>query len=318
MNEQRALSTLAAGNWQAAAQHLRKAADAAASRGEKQRAAHYEQMAATLFRATGSLDDALAAAARTAERDRESPRARFAAHAERAETLLERGDYADAAACWRAALQEADAIPLPPRARATVLRRLATTLAQGDEAAQAWATMDEAASLSRKSEHPADVPWIELEQAQLALAAGHLQHARAVLERPGLTAAAAADRAVEAERCRALADYALADGDLAAAEKQATRAIEAALEAVAPVTYFGAAVTLARAADAQADRATCYRVLATAWVTLADLLDGPIAQSWVEPVLQAFRIAWGTAAFNAVKAEHDHARRASRAQERQL
>ena len=92
----RAQRALAGGNWQGAAALLGEAARTAVARGERQRAAHCEQMAASLYRAAGSLEQALAAAQRVVSHDGASPQARFAAQAERAETLMVAGDPAQA------------------------------------------------------------------------------------------------------------------------------------------------------------------------------------------------------------------------------
>ncbi|WP_139559737.1 hypothetical protein [Methylotetracoccus oryzae] len=310
--EQRAQNALVRGDWQAAAQLLRKAATMAEARHDPRRAVHCEQMAAALFRAAGSLDEALAAAQRIAQRDPTSPQARFAAQAETAEALMAAGDHAKAAAAWRVALLEAETLRLPAWACATVMRRLAAALAYSHAQDDAWAMLDAAAELQRGTQQEADAAWIDVEQAQLAQSVGNIERARLAVHRPRVQLAAATDPALRAECWRTVAECALAEGDYNLARIEAQRARDAALTAIAPVTYFGATVALARAAETQGDRATCYRTLATAWVTLADLLGEPVAQTWVEPVLQAYRLAWGPAAFDAVRAEHDRVRRAAR------
>ena len=305
-----AQQTLAHADWQAAARQLRRAAADAAARGEAQRAAHCEQMAASLYRAAGSLDDSLAAAARSAARDSGSPRTRFAAEAERAETLFAAGEFAGAARSWSAALKEADTFGLPDVPRATVLRRRALCLAQAGEAAAAWAVFDEAAVRMAGADIAHASAWVDVEHAQAACEAGDASHAGQVLARERVVRAAADDLHLRAQRHCVSAACALACGDAASARTEALAAREAALAAVAPLAYFAAAVSLARAADTLGDRAEAYRSLASAWVTLADLLGPEVGRSWVEPVLAAFQWQWGAEAFAAVRAAHERARRA--------
>jgi len=75
--------------------------------------------------------------------------------------------------------------------------------------------------------------------------------------------------------------------------RQANAARDAALEAVAPVSYFAAAGELAQSMDANGDYAGSYGALATAWATLGDLLGDGVARSWVQPVLTAYKFKWG-------------------------
>src|SRR6185437_12532454 len=88
-----------------------------------------------------------------------------------------------------------------------------------------------------------------------------------------------------------------AGGQFGGAVEFAKSAREAALEAVAPVSYFAAASELAQSFDAQGDRKSSYGALATAWATLGDLLGDGVARSWVEPLLLAFQVKWGDQAF---------------------
>lgn len=305
-----AREALSQADWQGAARQLRRAAAEASARGDTQRAAHCEQMAASLYRAAGSLDESLAAAARSAVRGAESPRARFAAEAERAETQFAAGDFKHAAEAWSAALHEADALGLPDEPRATVLRRQGLCLAQAGDAAAAWAAFDEAALRMQSSRIAHASAWVDVEQAQAACDVGDTAHAGQVLARERVTRAALGDLHLRAQMHCVRAACALARDDAAAARHEALAARDAALAAVAPLAYFSAAVSLARAADALGDRAEAYRSLATAWVTLADLLGAAVGRSWVEPVLAAFQWQWGAEAFAAVRAAHERTRRA--------
>ena len=304
-----AREALSQADWQGAARQLRRAAAEASARGETQRAAHCEQMAASLYRAAGSLDESLAAAARSAVRGAESPRARFAADAERAETQFAAGEFKQAAEAWSAALQQADVLGLPDVPRATVLRRRALCLAQAGDAVAAWAVFDDAALRMEDSGIAHGPAWVDVEHAQAACDAGEPAHAEQVLARERVMRAAVGDVHLRAQMHCVRAACALARDDAASAREEALAARDAALAAVAPLAYFSAAVSLARAADALGERAEAYRSLATAWVTLADLLGAQVGRSWVEPVLAAFQWQWGAEAFASVRAEHERKRR---------
>ena len=52
-------------------------------------------------------------------------------------------------------------------------------------------------------------------------------------------------------------------------------------------------------------------VLATAWVTLGDVLGRDVAESWVAPILEAYRMKWGSEGFATAKAQHDARRKAA-------
>lgn len=297
------------GDWEGAAKQLRRAANEAAARGEAQRAAHCEQMAASLYRAAGSLEESLAAAARVAGRANESPRARFAAEAERAETLFAAGKFADACQAWEKAIHEADRLNLPDTPRATVVRRHALCLAHAGQREEAWANFDAAASLMADSGIEHAVAWVDIEHAQVACDIREVPEARRVLARDRVVRAAGEDDHLRAQMHCVRAACALVDRDAVAARDEARAAREAALLAVAPIAYFAASVYLSQAADLLGDRVEAYRALATAWVTLSDLLGEPVARSWVEPVLLAFQWQWGEEAFATVRAEHDRQRR---------
>jgi hypothetical protein len=90
---------------------------------------------------------------------------------------------------------------------------------------------------------------------------------------------------------------------------EAIRAKAAALEAIAPVSYFAAAVETAEALATKDDLAGAYGAVAAAWVPTADLLGRDVAKSWIEPVLLAYRARWGEPAFNGAKRTYEDRRR---------
>ena len=129
--------------------------------------------------------------------------------------------------------------------------------------------------------------------------------------RPGLLMLAGDDAQLASERLLLAARLQVGCGCFAEAVDLADMARGKALEAVAPLSYYGAAAVLAEALEGSGRRADAYAALATAWVTLGDLLGREVAESWVSPLIEAYRWKWGTDGFAAAKAEHDSRRRAA-------
>ena len=66
----------------------------------------------------------------------------------------------------------------------------------------------------------------------------------------------------------------------------AMAAREAALQAVAPMLYVSAALTIAQRAEARGDRVDAYEALARGWATLGDLLGPDTARATFVPQLE--------------------------------
>ncbi|MGW5366318.1 hypothetical protein [Actinopolymorpha pittospori] len=132
----------------------------------------------------------------------------------------------------------------------------------------------------------------------------------------GRTAADARSPGALAELDLLTAARSLARGDLAAARTAARSARGRALEAVQPLAYLAAVLAGSRIADRLGDRVEAYRLLATGYATLADLLGAELSRRTFEPELLALREKWGAEAFASVKAAHDAARRRARSVDR--
>ena len=221
--------------------------------------------------------------------------------AEQAESLFAEGKFADSVNAWTRLLDAG----LPGEAASAVLRRRAEGwLAQGTLAGAA-ADYAEAASLidSRRS------PFVIVEHAKTLLRYGHPDDARHAIAQ----VESGPDRHLQAEAGVVRASIARAEGDLDAALAEANAARSAALEAVAPVSYFSASVELAEALRMKGDRTGAYGALVTAWATLSDVVGGGAAHSWVDPLLTAYNLAWGDEDFGLAKARYEEARRRARA-----
>ena len=300
------------GDWRRAAGELERAAELARIEGDPTRAAHCLQMAAALHRARGEGGKAVAAARHAGRLAGDDARAPLATRAELGEALLAEGAFERAAAAYREALALGAELGLPAWARATVLRRLAEADAGRAALAEAWQGYDAAAQEMIRASDALATAWIHVEHANRAREAGAIEHARAVSRRPGLLLASGEDAHLASERLLLLARLEAALGQFAEAAESARQARTLALEAVAPLSYYGAAAALAESLDAMGLRTDAYTALATAWATLGDLLGRDVAESWVAPMLEAYRMKWGVTAFAAAKAAHDARRRAAR------
>ena len=269
-------------------------------------------MASSLARYGGDVEGALASAQALAATAADPARVAFAAAAERGETMLAAGEWAEAIPAYREAMHQADALALPPAWRATVLRRLGEAQVRAGFSAEGLASYGQASQLQQEEGDALGAASIAVECAEAMAGARDWDGAPAAMERArNAVQAVDAPPTLEARLALLGARQARAAGTIPAALLAAEQARALALTCVAPLTYFAAAALLADLHDAQGDRITAYRALATAWVTLADLLGREIAASWVKPLLLAFHLRWGTAEFQRVKRLHDAQRRAA-------
>ncbi|MBL8473295.1 MAG: hypothetical protein KF778_04015 [Rhodocyclaceae bacterium] len=297
------------GDWRGAGQLLLRAARLAEQDGRNAEAARARQMATSLLRFAGDTQAALSSAQALAGTATADPaRVAFAAAAERAETLAAAGDAAAAIESYATALEHADKLQLPPTWRAAVLRRLGEAQAQADAPTAARASYAEARALHLQAGDRAGAAAVAVECAETL--AGVLARDDAAVT--AATQAITDDAALAPRVALLRARLAMRAGDAPAALAAAQEARALALEWVEPVAYFAAAALLAQIYDSKAERRAAYRVLATAWATLGDLLGREAAASWVRPVLLAFALQWGEQAFADIKAAHDAERATGR------
>jgi tetratricopeptide (TPR) repeat protein len=298
------------GEWLEAATRLEQAAALHAEAGRDYDEARCLQMAATLRRSGGQLAGAglLIERARAIEPDDE--RLRLSILAEQAEIAFAGGKLDDAIVVWSAALELAPRAGLLGDGTSALLRRRAAALVAVDRLPEAATDFDAARRLLA-DEHGAQLGgFVRTEQARLLLDHGQIAEAERVLSQlADELGAPPADQHLLSELLVARARIARAGGHTEEALATADEARAAALAAVAPVAYFSASVELAEAQGALDLRAEAYGTLATALVTLGDVVGLDAARSWVEPVLIALRVGWGGAAFDAAKADYERRRR---------
>lgn len=295
-----------------AAAALEEAARLHAQAGRAYDEARCLQLAASLQRMSGDSMEALALAGRAAAAASDDLPLTLSIVAETAESSYAEGQYSDAERAWTQAIETGRRGHLGDDGRSALLRRRAAARLAMNRVQDASEDFNEAWSILR-SKHGSDTAgFVRTEQAEQLLRAGHATLAEHVLHN------------LQAEfACRSMSPHLRAEFQLQNARlsrfahrpdlavDHAYRAREAALEAVAPMSYFAAAVELAESLSAQEDCEDAYAALATAWATLADVLGRDGAKSWVEPVVLAFKIRWGADVFHRARSSYEARRRAA-------
>jgi tetratricopeptide (TPR) repeat protein len=307
---QSALALVPQGEWAQAAADLEQAADLHAQAGRSYDQARCLQLAATLRRSGGQTGEALSLVRRAAAVAASDLPMAVSIHGEQAEGAFADGQYEQAVAAWTVAINQAGKAGIGPDGLSAMLRRRAASWMALGQVEQAGGDFDEAWRLV-KAAHGADkARFVRVEQAGRLLQYGHVAPADRVADniKADLENESASPHLL-AELYVLRARLARAVGKLPTAADYAGRARQAALDAVAPVSYFAAAVELAEALEGQGDRIGAYGILATAWVTLADLLGQETAGSWVEPCMLGYKIRWGDPAFLQAKAGYEAQRR---------
>jgi tetratricopeptide (TPR) repeat protein len=286
-----------AGDFDAAADALERAAALHAEAGRGYDHARCLQLAATLHRTAGRPERAAALIADAAAIEVQDDTLRVSILAEAAETAAATGDLDEALRAYNGALSHAC---LSAEGRNALLRRRAAALLALGRVEEAERDYDAAHALL-------DAGHVRIEQARALIAHDRTQDAARVLAalEPKDLHARAEQRALEATLARAA-------GDHATAEAKARQARDDALSAVAPVAYLAAALELNEALAAQHRHADAYGTLADALVTLGDAIGEPAAREWIEPALIARRNDWGPDGFAAARAEHERRRRAAK------
>ena len=105
-------------------------------------------------------------------------------------------------------------------------------------------------------------------------------------------------------------------GDLKLAIKRIALAKQGALDIVDPLSYLAAAVEASHLLEQLKEFETAYTTLATAWVTIADLVGKEEAAKLVRPELEAFRDRMGAEKFLAIKQAYEEKRRESQSRNR--
>lgn len=265
----RAAALTAAGDLAGARTILRRLGDQADQAGEAVVASRALRLAATLDRALGDPNDAVANARRAvawAETAGDDDLA-AAAHAELGESLIRLGRVAEGAAAYGIAAD-----------RATSERQSAAFRRMESFAAQPRPDMTDAARLLRDAQQAVEAAGIATQDAAIDLA---------------FVAATAA----------------LDGHDLPRALAEVRAARQLALQRSAVLPYIAAAVAESAIAEIGGDDRAAYGSLATGYATLGDVVGKRLSAATFEGPLVRLRERWGPPRFARAKAAYERERR---------
>lgn len=309
---QRANSLAEASRFEDARRSLEEAAAIHEARARPVDQARCLSFAATLYRATGDLDQARARASRAAEIAPDTTAALVSACTELGETDMLAGRYAEATGHFGRALEVGTRAGLTPLSRAALFRARARAEAAAGALAEAAEDLGEARALYQQLARPDDDRRTAVELASALQAAGRDDELATLLGEVRPLGEAAGDHAVLADLDLLAAARALDQQQVDAAIEAATSARAHALAGVVPTAYAGAAIVLAELREAEGDRVAAYESLAVGWATLGDLLGEDVARATFESKLQSQRQRWGDAAFIEARDAYYARRRADR------
>jgi tetratricopeptide (TPR) repeat protein len=308
---QAAVGLIPEGRWREAARALEEAASMHAEAGRSYDEARCLQLAATLRRSGGEAGKAHTLVERAAAVAPAALTLAVSISAEEAETALAEGRYQEAVAAWTKALDNGRQSGLKPEGISAILRRRAASCMALGKIEQANSDFDRACQTLEDAGTKETALFVRIEQAELLWRYGQSSEAERLATR--LEADLAGKEAsphLLAELLVLRARLARAVGETDKALNYARRSRDAALQAIAPVSYFAASVELAEALQEQRDFSNAYGALSTAWATLSDVLGNDTALSWIEPCLLTYQLRWGEPVFRQAKKEYEARRRA--------
>jgi tetratricopeptide (TPR) repeat protein len=271
------------------------------ARGRVYDEARCTQLAGTLCRFEGRLDEARDRSTRALELSESKGPIAVSAYAELGEIGLAEGNHAEAASAYRAALDTGEATGLVDPARAALLRKRAVALTAARRYDDAVHDLEAAHDLLVRAGDRAGAIRALIEAATAFRHAGRFEESDRIVRRALDPARQADDHAALADLHLLLTAQALDGRDVARAMASAQTARTQSLAANAPTSYIGAALAIAQLAESTGDRAGAYEALAVGWATLADLLGHDLARMTFEPKLKEMRERWGAPAFDEVR-----------------
>lgn len=292
-----------------AQQEIDEAATIHHQAGKSEDEAHCLQLAATVCRLQGKWAEAENRATRSQQLAPPHTLISLAATIELGEIALAQGKAPLAIETFTQSIAEASVLNQPTMTQATLLRKRAIAWVISDRPQDAVQDTETALALL-----------LQLGDSQTALRT-MIEIATALQQRQALEAAyylrqKATQTAEQTNDHSALADLCLLEVTQAIEQKDIPKAMTFAqtarihaLEAVAPLPYISAAVTISQLAEATGDRLAAYEALAVGWVTVSDLLGREVARSMFEPKLLELCDRWGIEIFKDVKSTYEEQRR---------
>lgn len=303
------------GEWRAAADALEDAAGLHAGAGQSADESRCLRFAAALRRYAGDPAGAIALADRAAAAAPDDPAMAMAADIQHAEAAAVDGRYAEADVFWTSAIDRADRQEVAATAadRGGLLCARADARISSGLVAAAASDFDRAHELLSTNGDVTAAHAVRVRQGIALLQLGYVAEAHAVSDTLDRVLAGVWEVSPHllAEADVLAARVARANDDFETAAQRAEQARARALDAVAPVIYFAAAVEIAEGQQATGSLEGAYGTLATASATLGDLLGRDVARSWIEPCLLAYQARWGDASFAAAKESYEARRRAA-------
>jgi tetratricopeptide (TPR) repeat protein len=308
---QSALALIPEGGWQEAARVLEEAAGMHAEAGRSYDEARCLQMAATLRRSGGEARKAHTLIERAAAVAPNAQPLAVSISAEEAETAFAEGRYREAIAAWTDALDKGQQSGLKPEGTSALLRRRAAAFMALGTIEKTKGDFDQAYQVLKSAGAQETARFVRIEQAGLLWRYRRLDETERVVAQleAGLASTEVGPHLL-AELLVLRARLARAVGEIPKALDYARRSRDAALEAIAPVSYFAASVELTEALQAEGDFVNAYGALSTAWATLSDVLGNDTARSWIDPCLLSYQVRWGNSVFQRAKNEYEALRRA--------
>ncbi len=267
-------------------------------------------LSATVCRLLADFDQAVDRARRAEGLATAATPAMVAAIMEQGEVASLRGQHGVAADHYARALGEGRGAGLLPDFEARLMRKQGKMLAAAGRFAEAAAAIGLARDLHHGAGTHDEARRAVVELAVVHEQAGKFERVDALIALSRAEALATGDHHVAADIELVAAGRAAASRDFAAALVCARRARQHALDAIAPLSYVSAVVSIADVADALGDRDAAYEALASGWVTAGDVLGEVAAKQLFEPRLQALRDTWGEPAFLLVRDAYNDRRRA--------
>lgn len=306
---QSAVSLISEGRWKEASHSLAQAAALHASADRPYDEARCLQLAATLQRSAGDTARARELARGAVQNKPPDSQLALSIEAERAETEFAESRYEAAVVHLTSAIGRARQAQLKPEGLSALLRRRGAANIALSRISEADMDFAEAARLLAAGDQNELPAFVRLEQAELLLNDGYAREADPVIATLAQTLPQAASPHLSAEMLAVQSHLARAAGRVREAADLAASARKHALQAVAPLSYFKASVSLAESLQELNELERAYGIYATTWVTLSDVVGKDVARSWVEPCLLVFQMRWGTEAFEQAKRGYEERRR---------
>jgi len=296
---------LEAGQIVEASSELEEAANIHRVQGRPYDEARLKHLTATLQRLQGNYDRAKQLAQTAIQLAGRGTQISVSAYTELGEIALAKEEIFEAFTAYDHALEDSESAGLVPTGKAALGRRRALALVALDHHLEAAYDLIDAGKVFQEYGDSSTALRIYVEAATALQQGGNADLASQLIEANISAAQEASDNAVLADLYLLRTAFAVEQKDVASALVAALSARQYALNAVAPVAYISAVVTISELEEAVGDLIAAYESLAVGWVTLSDLLGRDVAKQIFEPKLLALRERLGTEKFARVKVNYE-------------